>query len=547
MDTPGMSASAVQTRNMAATTKQADPKQIAQVGLNTMVRYLTKAVEDQSMKQKTTPTKVTSKKTPKRKQSKQKSKNPRGNVKKTPDQNDEEIEDNLSESEVYSESDTGDITNTQEGNYSNLADLDAEVTADIDPRIVNLTIEAQPLLLLALLRKIEMLESNQAILVNDNESLKQSLEFNMNKTQDLEDDVKKFQEEIANIQNEIYNANANNTKLREESIRLKQKSIKAESYSRRNNLRFEGIPNDPNETPNDCRNKIYSILKNELNIHDAEARIVIDRCHRDARYPNHNPPSMLVRFLSYRSRDEVWQRRDSLNRNQRNKLFLNQDFPPEVEKKRSFLRPYVKAAYEKGFKAVLVEDQIMVNGTKYTTDELESLPEAISPDKIAIKENNNTMLFYRSDAYLSNFHKSPFTINSIRYDCVEQYFTAEKARCFNDQVTLNKIMKADTPSEMKYHGKNTKGFNQQIWDERSSTVMLHGLRAKFQQNVKLEDKLAKTGDKLLAESSRNDRVWGTGLHINEPNSFNKDKWVGKNQLGNLLMKVRDEVVRNASR
>ena len=49
MDTPGMSASAVQTRNMAATTKQADPKQIAQVGLNTVVRYLTKAVEDQSI------------------------------------------------------------------------------------------------------------------------------------------------------------------------------------------------------------------------------------------------------------------------------------------------------------------------------------------------------------------------------------------------------------------------------------------------------------------------------------------------------------------
>ena len=217
----------------------------------------------------------------------------------------------MSESEVYSESDTGDINITLEGSYSNLAELDSEVTADIDARTVNLTSEAQPLLLLSLLRKIEILENNQNILVNDNENLKQSLEFGLNKIQDLEDEIKKFQEAIESNQNEIDNANANNTKLREESIRLKEKSTKAESYSRRNNFRFEGIPNDPNETPNDCRNKIYSILKNELNIHDAEARIVIDRCHRDARYPNHNPPSMLVRFLSYRSRDEVWQRRDS--------------------------------------------------------------------------------------------------------------------------------------------------------------------------------------------------------------------------------------------
>ena len=200
----------------------------------------------------------------------------------------------------------------------------------------------------------------------------------------------------------------------------------------------------------------------------------------------------------------------------------------------------------KGFKAVLLGDQIMVNGKKYTVDELEQLPPELSPDKIAFKENSDTILFYRSDAYMSNFYKSPLSINNIEYTCVEQYFTAEKARCFKDQITVNKIMKAEKPAEMKYLGKHTKGFNQQIWDEKASSVMLQGLRAKFHDNPKLNQKLMDTGDKMLAEASCNDKVWGIGLQMNEPNAFDKERLPGKNQFGNPLMKIRDESIKHAN-
>ena len=186
----------------------------------------------------------------------------------------------------------------------------------------------------------------------------------------------------------------------------------------------------------------------------------------------------------------------------------------------------------------------MVNGKKYSTDELDQLPPQLSPDKIAIRENSETVLFYRSDAYLSNFHKAPFSINNIKYECVEQYFTAEKARCFNDRMTLNKIMKADTPQEMKYWGNNTKGFVPATWNEKASTVMINGLRAKFQQNENLSNKLVNTGERQIAEISRNDRTWGIGLGMTDPNAFNKQKWVGKNQLGNLLIKVREEIAKS---
>ena len=548
-DSDGMSVSLVKTRNMAASSKTHDPKQPLQSGHNSMERYLKKTVpsDDHATKQRTLSPPV--KETPKRKgkpHKKRSSTTTKRSNKNVSDQTETEpeTEDNVSEREVFDESEQEEDITTLENRYNTLAELENEVVEEIDPRSVNLTHETQPLVLLALLRKVEILEQKHEILAEENYELKKTLEFNSGKILDLETEVSNHKIAIEVTQRKLDNVYMSNSRLKEQGTKLKEKTVKAEAYSRRNNLRFEGIPQESNENPNVCREKVYSILKNEFGMLDAERRIVIERCHRDKRYPNHNPPSILVRFLSFCDREEIWNRRDNVNRNQRNKIYLNQDFPPEVEKKRSFLRPYVKAAYAVGRKAVLVGDTIMVDGNKYTTSELENLPENMHPDKIAIQEKDDTILFYRSDAYLSNFYNAPMCVDDVMYQSVEQYFTAEKARTFKDQNTLNRIMESDSPSEMKFLGKKTKGFCQNTWDEKAATVMITGLRAKFRQNSRLQTKLLNTQDKHLAESSKNDRIWGTGLNMNDQNAFSKENWQGKNQLGNLLMKVREEIKRN---
>ena len=532
-----MSSSAIKTRNMAANTKTSESKSLAQSSHNTMSRYFKKATatEEQTMKQKTVPSPV--KKTPRRKGRPHKRKSP---TKETTD-TEPDTEDNVSEQDVFSDPEQGENNVTMEPQYNTLADLETEVIDEIDPRTINITMESQPLLFLSLLRKIETLEHRQELMCDENEELKKAIEFNSNKISDMEVEMTEYKKALEETNKKLANVNTVNTKLREQGSKLREKTVKAESYSRRNYLRFEGIPEEQNETQNGCREKVYKILKNEFGIMDAERRIVIERCHRDKRYPTHNPPSILVRFLSFCDREEIWMKRDRLNRNQRNKLYLNQDFPPEVEKKRSFLRPYLKAAYATGRKAVLVGDMLIVDGNKYSTKDLENLPENMGPDKIAIQEKNEVILFYRSDAYLSNFYDSPLCIDNINYQNVEQFFTAEKARTFQDQATVNSIMEAESPSEMKYLGKHTKGFNLNIWNEKAASVMIKGLRAKFSQNQRLQEKLLNTNDKLLAESSKNDSVWGTGMAMTDPNAFNKDSWGGKNQLGNLLMKVREEL------
>ena len=62
--------------------------------------------------------------------------------------------------------------------------------------------------------------------------------------------------------------------------------------------------------------------------------IMIERCHRDIRNDNQDPPSILVCFLSFRDREEIWNKRDIINKNNQNQLYLIEDLPPEVEKRR---------------------------------------------------------------------------------------------------------------------------------------------------------------------------------------------------------------------
>lgn len=53
--------------------------------------------------------------------------------------------------------------------------------------------------------------------------------------------------------------------------------------------------------------------------------------------------------------------------------------------------------------------------------------------------------------------------------------------------------------------------------------------------------LLSTGDKILAEASPYDTIWGIGLEASDFDSTHPDRWPGKNLLGKVLMRVREEL------
>lgn len=120
---------------------------------------------------------------------------------------------------------------------------------------------------------------------------------------------------------------------------------------------------------------------------------------------------------------------------------------------------------------------------------------------------------------------------------------AEKAKLFKDFECLEKIMSTNNCKEQKQQGRQVKSFDQRIWEENCDEIVYQGNLAKFSQNKELKEMLVATGDRLIAEASPYDAIWGIGLDENNPDALDPNLWKGENKLGKAIMKVREELRR----
>jgi hypothetical protein len=119
---------------------------------------------------------------------------------------------------------------------------------------------------------------------------------------------------------------------------------------------------------------------------------------------------------------------------------------------------------------------------------------------------------------------------------------AEKARLFNDQETLVKIMAAKHPREQKDLGREVKNFNEDIWNVQAKKIVFKGNYVKFIQHKTLQSLLIATEGTTLVEASPYDTIWGIGLSENDPKALDRATWLGTNWLGEVLTQVRDNIL-----
>lgn len=128
--------------------------------------------------------------------------------------------------------------------------------------------------------------------------------------------------------------------------------------------------------------------------------------------------------------------------------------------------------------------------------------------------------------FLSNFYPVKININGKTYPSTEHYYQAMK---FKDNSIQRKVRNAPTPGRAKElaHQHNPR----EDWRNISLDVMERALKAKFKK-PEFQEKLLNTGDAILQEGNTwGDEFWGINLKTGE----------GKNHLGKLLMKIRDEM------
>jgi hypothetical protein len=128
--------------------------------------------------------------------------------------------------------------------------------------------------------------------------------------------------------------------------------------------------------------------------------------------------------------------------------------------------------------------------------------------------------------WLSNFWLAPETIDGITFTCNEQWYQWSKMALAQDKTAILRLAK---PGDLKRYAHQHPMVPE--WDQIKLAVMERGLRAKFDQNPDLKQKLIDTDDGLLQETnSWKDGFWGVDIKTGK----------GFNHLGRLLMQLRAE-------
>jgi ribA/ribD-fused uncharacterized protein len=323
--------------------------------------------------------------------------------------------------------------------------------------------------------------------------------------------------------------------LKDKNTQLRNELTKLEAYTRRENLKFDGIRE---KTDENCEQTLYKLFSKQMQIPDASSRIKISRCHRIGRFKENadKARTIVAKFHFYPDRMEVWQNRKLLKGTG---IFVNEDFPIEIDRQRRTMMPIMKAARDQGMKAYLVGSKLMVDSRAYTMTSLDSLPEAISTTNVSEKRLGDYVFFSGRLSPLSNFHPCILEDGGITFNTSEQYYQYHKAMFAKDYITAKKILLADDPIDQKSLGDGVKLDIKAFLQGPAKSVMRNGLRAKFSQNNHLKDKLKATYPKQIVECNKFDKFWGIGLPLHDENLMYIPKWQGNNWLGEILTEVRD--------
>lgn len=133
----------------------------------------------------------------------------------------------------------------------------------------------------------------------------------------------------------------------------------------------------------------------------------------------------------------------------------------------------------------------------------------------------------------SNFSRHPVRMGKHVYETSEHYYQAQKFKGADD-AWMAKVGSAPNPSRAAKMGRSRKHPLRPDWEKVKDGVMYDVLKTKFTQHVDLREILLGTDDAVLIEHTANDSYWADG-----------GDGSGKNMLGKLLMRLRDELKNEA--
>ena len=280
------------------------------------------------------------------------------------------------------------------------------------------------------------------------------------------------------------------------------------------------------------------VADNEEERMEATKKIGIRRCRRLGKYQEGKNRPLSVEFSLKQDVEFLFENKNNL----REGVYVDREYPLEVEYERKVLRPILKAArkilaMEK--KCKLEGATLHIKGRPYNIRTLHKLPKELNVFKISSKSNSDTVGFYGQLNPLSNFHFAQFTHEGITFHSSEQWIQYQKALFASDIESCNKILATKTAIECKLLSHKIEDLNGDAWDDVAKSRCKPGIFAKFNQNPKLMESLLRTKNKTIVECAK-DTLWGTGYALSNDDCLLSSNWHNQGILGEILEEIREE-------
>ena len=141
----------------------------------------------------------------------------------------------------------------------------------------------------------------------------------------------------------------------------KEKLLDIQSREMRDNLIFYKIPEQRDETAQDCEDKVRNLIEREMNVSSAR-EIRFHRVHRIGRFNRNKTRPIVAKFAFYPDRETV---RKAAKNLEGTNFSVGQQFPKEIMERRKRLVPIMKQAKSAGKDAYISFDKLYINGVLY--------------------------------------------------------------------------------------------------------------------------------------------------------------------------------------
>ena len=225
--------------------------------------------------------------------------------------------------------------------------------------------------------------------------------------------TKEVKQDVVDIKEEVEALRCENTMLKASLKQLMDKVTDLEYHQKRNNLLFEGIPEESRESAYDCYTKVIDLLSGYMDTKE----IKVARCHHLGKRQVGYNRSIIANFHWFGDVTNILVIKNRLPKG----IYIKEDLPKVWEDSHRVLRPFCRAASSLNKLTSLSKGKIYIDSTQYTCEDIASIPADVGDLAKSEKTDDEKVLYFGPQSEYSNMSLSPFRVENIEYHSNEQY------------------------------------------------------------------------------------------------------------------------------